>query len=532
MRLIQRHNRLRALWAPLFIIFLAAGARAQHESDPFTPGLRWSRVSAGESPWIPSRVLFTDADQLVWASSGPLGACVEAYSAWGTGPQAPLSRSEEEAPGARVWDLASSSQAAALFAVTHTPGAVTNDVKLVRYPAPSPFTNDSSGPLWSVASPAAQTGAARVVCDAQGERVCFAAWDVQQKRTYVRWHLAEDGAIVAAAEVLAGDLDHLVMSADGALTLAADAERVWVWDSNGALIHYEALDSVLRVADFDATGEHLLLAHGSRARLLSRVAGGFLEVERVDGLSSELAACGALSDSGSGWAIAWCDPSANGARYELYAGLSDVLVAEHEHSGSPRGAQNIPQAASITPDGGRVAFATWGDGVHEELLLLDAAEGGLCWGLDLPGSATDVALDRTGRRVVVAHKDVHANEPGAGGEVRLFDTGEADLALTEAPRPGGVLAAECESPGASVVFFLFGEASQGSVELPFVSGELWVSLRSRLVVRARRPDKSGRARLELSLSAGVEGVEIAAQAVSRTAGGLVASEVYLGLRPR
>ena len=144
----------------------------------------------------------------------------------------------------------------------------------------------------------------------------------------------------------------------------------------------------------------------------------------------------------------------------------------------------------------------------------------------------DVALDRTGRRVVVAHKEVHANEPGAGGEVRLFDTGEADLALTEAPRPGGVLAAECEAEGASVVFFLFGEASAGPVELPFVSGELWVSLGSRLVVRARRPGESGRARCELSLPLGVEGLEVAAQAVKRIAGGLVASEAYLGLRPR
>jgi hypothetical protein len=532
MRLIQRHDRLRALWAPLTIILLAAGARAQHEGDPFTPGLRWSRVSAGGSPWIPSRVLFADADQLVWASSGPLGACVEAYSAWGTGPQAPLSRSVEEAPGARVWDLAASDQAAALFAVTHTPGAVNNDVELVRYPAPSASTDGSMEPLWSVASPAAQTGAALVACDAQGERVCFAAWDVQQKRSYVRWHLAQNGAIVAAAEVLAGDLDHLVMSADGALTLASDDERVWVWDSNGALIHYEVADSVVRVADFDATGEHLLLAHGSRARLLSRVAGGFLEVERVDGLSSELAACGALSESGSGWAIAWCDTSANSARYALYAGLSDVLLAEHEQPGSPRGRQNIPQAVSITPRGERAAFATWGDGVQEELLLLDAAEGGLRWGLDLPGSAMDVALDRTGRRVAVVHKDVHANEPGAGGEVRLFDTGEADLALTEAPRPGGVLAAECEAEGASVVFFLFGEASQGPVELPFVSGELWVSLGSRLVVRARRPGMTGRARCELSLPQGAEGLEVAVQAVSRIAGALVASEAYLGLRPR
>jgi len=534
MRLIQRQNCLWAPWAPLFLVLCATGAHAQHESDSFTPGLRWSRLSEGASPWIPSRVLFADADQLVWASSGPLGACVETYSTWGSGFQTPLSRSEETAAGARVWDLASSGQDAALFAVIYEPSGSgsPDNVHLARYPAPNPSTDGSEGPLWSVPSPAVQTGAARVACDAQGERVCFATWDPDLKRTYVRWHLAQDGSIVATAEVIAGDLDHLVMSADGALTLAADADRVWVWDSTGALIHYEVVDSVVRIADLDATGEHLLLGHGSRARLLARVAGGFLEVERVDGSASELAACGDLGDSGAGWAIAWCDPAANRVRYSLYAGLSDVLVAEHSQIGSPRGLQNIPQAASITPDGERVAFATWGDAVHKELLLLGAAAGGLLWGTDLPGSATDVALDRTGTRIVVAHKGAHANEFASGGEVRLYDMAEADLTLTEAPRPGGVLAAECKAAGASVVFFLFGAASQAPVQLPFVDGELWVSLRSRLVVRARRPDKSGRARCELGLPSSVEGVEVAVQAVSRISGSLEASETHLELRPR
>ena len=534
MRLIQRNNRCWTRWAPLFVLLFSVGAHAGHESDPFTPGLRWSRDSGGTSPWIPGRVQFADADQLVWASSGALGAHVETYSAWGSGTQEPLCGGEEPAQGALVWDLASSSQAAALFALIYTPGAgnAPNAVHLVRYAAPSVSFGGSQEPLWSVSSPAVPTGAARIACDAQGERVCFAAWDSQIKRTYVRWHLADEGAIVAATEITAGDIDHLVMSADGALTLAAAAERVWVWDSNGVLIHYEVLESPVRVADFDATGDHLLLAQGNRARLLTRVAGGFLEIERVEAAPVELAACGAMSESGEGWAMAWYNTADGSARYELYAGLSETLVAEHSQTTTTMGLQNVPQAASITPDGERVAFATWGGESAHEVILLGATEGGVLWSIDLPGSATDVTLDRSGRRIAVAHKSAHANQSASSGEVRLYDTAEADLALTEAPRPGGVLAAECLVPGANIAFFLFGEGVKAPVDLPFVDGELWVSLHSRLVVRARRPDKSGRARCELALPAGLGEVEVAVQAVARIGGGLTVSETHLGVRPR
>lgn len=532
--MIQKRTCCWARWTALFVLLFTVGAHAQHESDPFTPGLRWSRTSDGETPWIPGRVQFAGSDQLVWASSGALGARVEAFSAWGSGPEEPLFGDDEATQGALVWDLASSSETAALFALIHVPGAgnAPNAVHLARYPAPSLSADGDEGPLWFVPSPAANTGAARIACDAAGERVCFAAWDTQLKRAYVRWHLASNGAIVAATELAAGDIDQLVMSADGGLTLVADAHRVWVFDSTGAMIHYETLGSDLRLADFDATGDHLLLGHGGRARLMERSAGGFLEVSRVDAAQGELAVCGSLSEDGAGWAVAWCDPLGGSARFELYAGVSDVLVAEHEELTAPRGLQNIPQAVSITPDGERAAFASWGGGTAPELLLLGAQEGGLVWGIDLPGSATDVALDRSGRRVAVALKSAHANESASTGEFRLYDTGESDLALTEAPRPGGVLAVESLVPGASVAFFLFGEDSGSPVDLPFVDGSLWVSLHSRLVVRARRPDESGRARCELPLPMNIEGIGVATQAVSRVAGALVASETHLVLCPR
>jgi len=349
----------------------------------------------------------------------------------------------------------------------------------------------------------------------------------------VRWHSGVDGSILAATMVLAGDLDRLVMSADGALTLAASGDRVWIWDSIGALIHYEVLDSEVRFADFDETGEQLLLAHGRQVRLLQRVSGGFLEQQRVDGGVNELAACGALSDYGHGWAVAWCDAEAGSARYELYAGLSDELLAEHVQSPGDQGLQNIPQAVQITPSGERAAFATWGGGGDtSELLLLDAAAGELIWSIDLSGSAMDVALDRSGRRIAVAHKETHANQPSATGAVRLYDIGESDLALSEAPRPGGVLSVECLLPEATMTFFLFGEGLQAPVTPPFVQGELWVSMQSRFVVRARRPDASGRASCVLPLPIGLEGATIAVQAVGRVGVGFAASETHLGVIPR
>lgn len=528
----KKHITLRrASQALLVSMLLSSLAQAGQESDHFSPGLRWSRDSDLSAAWIPGRVQFSGEDQLVWAASGVFGAKIEAYSAWGGGQQEPLWSADDLAPESLVSDVASSSEAAALFALVRTPrpGNVPDVLKLSCYSAPSLSTGASAGPLWSVAGPAGLSGAALVACDAHAERVCFAASDDQSKVVTLRWHAGPDGSILAETSIPVGEIDRLVMSADGALTLGAAGDRVWVWDSVGALVHYEMLGSELRIADFTADGEGLLLGHGNRARLLNRSSGGFLEVTRVDGAASELAACGAISSSGQAWAIAWCDPEAGSARYELYSGLSAALSAQHVQLVGAQGLQNIPQAARITPDGERAVFATWGGGEASEVLLLDADSGGLYWSLNLPGSATDVALDRAGRRIAVSHKSVHANQPSVSGEVRLYDTGENDLTLTEAPRPGSSLSVECKLEGAGFVFLLFGERVYAPQALPFVQGELWVSLQSRLIVRVRRADEDGFVSCALDLPLGIEGAGLAVQAVGRVGGGLVASETHLDL---
>lgn len=531
-----RHTTPLTTLVSLCVLFLCTGASAGEVEDPFSPGLRWSRESAS-APWIPGHVQFADGDQLVWAASAPFGAAgarVESLSAWGSGPQPSLASDAAFTDGARILELASSRNAAALFALVQTPGAgaAPTSVYLARYPAPGPASDPTDGPLWTIHSPAAVTGAARIACDVWGESVCFAAWDSQSKRILVRWHRGDDGSIFAATEVIASDLDRLVMSADGAFTLAASGDRVWIWDASGALFHYEITDGPVRVADFDASGDRLLIAHGARARLLERVAGGYLESARVDAAPNELAGCGAMAASGGGWAIAWYDLSTGDARYQLFAGATTTVAADHAQVAITRTLQNIPASISITPDAQRVAFGTWGSEAAHEVLLLGAANGGLVWSIDLPGSALDVDLDHTGRRIVVAHKNTHANLPSSGGAVRMYDSGESDLTLTQAPREGGVLALEALVPGASVAFFLFGAGVDTPAQLPFVSGELWVSLHSRLVVRARRPDAEGIARCELDLPHGLSGVEIATQAVARQGGSLVASETHIGVRPR
>ena len=517
--------------ALLLSVLLTSLVQAGQESDPFSPGLRWSRNSGSSAAWIPGKVRFTGEDQLVWAASGDFGAQIEAYSAWGDGQQLPMWAAEGFAPGALISDVASGSEASSFFALVRTQvaGVAADTLELSCYAGPSLSAGAGAGPLWSVTGQAGLTGAALLACDEDAERVCFATSNFQNKQVSLRWHAGVDGAILAETSISVGEVDRLVMSADGRLTLCAAGERVWVWDSLGSLVHYEALSSELRFADFTANGDELLLAHGNRARLMSRSSGGFLEILRVDGGVGELAACGAISGSGEGWSIAWCDVGAGSARYELYAGLSATLSAQYVQPIGAQGLQNIPQTTCITQDGERAVFATWGGGEASEVLLLDAATGGLYWSLDLPGSATDVALDRAGRRIAVTHKSVHANQPSASGEVRLYDTGESDLILAEAPRPGGTLRVEAKLDQAGFVFFLFGESVNTSQMLPFVQGELWVSLQSRLVVRARRVDESGTARCALGLPLSLEGLALSIQAVGRVGAGLVASETHLDL---
>jgi hypothetical protein len=132
-----------------------------------------------------------------------------------------------------------------------------------------------------------------------------------------------------------------------------------------------------------------------------------------------------------------------------------------------------------------------------------------------------LALDRTGTRLALASKDVHASVSSARGDVRLFDSGERQLQLLDTPRLGGELRAAARRPGATIGWFLIGPRAEQTVQFPGVDGPLLLR-RDRLQFQVGLPDATGRMDLALPLpgSPALRGTQMHLQGAFRVPGGV------------
>jgi hypothetical protein len=164
-------------------------------------------------------------------------------------------------------------------------------------------------------------------------------------------------------------------------------------------------------------------------------------------------------------------------------------------------------------------------------MLFDVASASLVFSADLPGSAMALDLDASGTRLAVVTKSLHANLLSSTGEIRLYDTGEEDLALLGPTLLGGTLTAASSTPGATGTFFLLGKPRAVPMQLPGALGQLSLERDQRLHVFARPTDLSGTALLALPISGSTSllGADLGLQAVSRVAGQLVFSQTSLEL---
>ncbi|MHC4379051.1 MAG: hypothetical protein ACYS26_20830 [Planctomycetota bacterium] len=113
----------------------------------------------------------------------------------------------------------------------------------------------------------------------------------------------------------------------------------------------------------------------------------------------------------------------------------------------------------------------------------------------------DVAVDASGRRLAVAHKSLHANQFGTTGSVRLYATGEGQLALDRTARPGVTLEARLNQPGATSAWLLLGVPAPLPVALPGMQGELQLDLAKSLWILPAAPDAAGQSQVDLTVPA-------------------------------
>jgi hypothetical protein len=485
------------------LIYAAAFALpAAAASDPFSPGLAWSRAADATDPWIARSVVLAADDNLVWAASGGGAAHLDLFSlhapANAGAPAAPLWRDDSIAAAVGTPIVAAAREGAALFSVAQLPGPTT----LQRRTVVARHDPASAVPHWTYDPSILTNGPARIATDAKGDLVVMALWIQLTSTVEIAWLSGSTGARLAHATVSAPNLSQVALSADGSTTLVSAGLHVWAFDATGAVVHHEALTASTPAIAISATGNTFAVGGMGALRVFTRQSAGYALVREIAGEAGELAARCALSDDARTLAIGWWRYT-NGVdlRCDVWDLALGVRRFTRAQQGTPGGLQNLPESVCVTPDGSRAAFGCWGDGTSApDLLLVDVASGTTRLEIDLEGSVHALALDARGTRVALAMKHTHANQLGNTGEIRVYDSGERDLVVFGQPRVGGTLELAAKRANASLCVFMYGLPRSEPLIFPGIPGALWLK-RARLISIPVLPDASRRADLSIAIPA-------------------------------
>ncbi len=491
--------------------------------QPFTPGLRWTLPAPLDQPWIPTSVAFAAADQLVWAAGPGAASRVVLAPGAGSGPAAPLYWEPTAAGALGSLEVAAAALEPGLFALSQVPApdAWHRRTLVTRH---DPLAAAAGAPFqaaWSLDLGPIGNGPGRLAVDARGERVLAAAFDDGVQAATVSW-IGGDGTLLERTTLGAAALRGLALSADGAVGALIGGGELHLLPGPGAAPLSFTLAFEPAALALSADGGLVAAGGAGRAQVFLRRGSAYQALVPIVAPPELSAARVALSADGSTLAIAWWNLAGSGLlRLEVRDARRGHVFMTRDFQ-SPAGAlQNAPQVLRMTADGARVALASWGDGAGSpQVVLLERDGGASLLEVDLPGSALALDLDASGTRVVVATKNVHANQFGSTGELRLYDTGERDLEALELPRAGGALRLAARRDGATRAFFLLGRPAAPQT-IPGVGGRLVVE-RAGAAIHSRPTDAAGRAWLELALPADplLVGSRVRAQAALRAGGGL------------
>jgi hypothetical protein len=507
--------------AVLWWAALCGAARAQ-APDPFAPNLRWKHAAASGASWIPSSVDFAAGGEIVWAAG--VGASPRAML-FASGASSAVG--SDTAPVVEDAGLLASSGAIlargssdehALFLVAQYPQADAQHrrTEVACYDAlGAPFA-----PQWRHSLALIGNGAARLVAARNGGQVVAAAHDSASSTLEIQRIEALHGAALASFTLTSQSLRELAASADVSRIAVVAGAHVWVFDGAGATLYSQDLGLATNALACSGDGHGVAFGYGARVRVVADNSGAFQVTHDYLGAFGEVPIKVALSDDGATLAIAWWN-QVTGTAIHFQIWNSGVLTFELFQSSVAGGLQNYPSAAALTHDGARALFAAWGSGdAAADLWLVDANTGAQILTRDLGGSALSAALDDTGTRVAVGVKDVHANQFGAGGDVRLYDTGERDCQILGAPSLAHGLHLAARRPGASQAFFVLGRRLAAPVPFGSSLEPLAVERTHGAHVYARAADLAGRADLQVALPLGSLGLDFAAQAAFRVPGSL------------
>ena len=512
---------------------LAAGATAapapQGLVGPFEGGQRWVHAAGLQAPFIPTRVRFAARGELVWAAGEVANPRLMVLDGSGSGVVQPSLLDTGVALASDILAVEAGPGADRLFALQQVPepDLFHRRTLLTRHDALAAGGGSPFEAVWTHSLDFLANGGALLGVDALGERAALAA--VNDGAGVVRVELVDTltGAVLFSTDLVGTGLEALTLSADGTRLAVGVGARVVVLNGQGAPLHDEVLGGTVGDLAFDHDGSRLVVGSVGALQIYDEVGGGYVPDAVHLGDSDELASQVAIDADGGTYACAWWrfrDPDA--LRYEVYDGAVHGLLNQLSQFGQAGGLQNAPAGLAMTPDGERIVFAAWGKGDGApEVVLFQRGQAAPVLEVDLPGSALGVDLDSRGRRVAVVTKNLHANQVGSTGEVRLYDTGERDLELLEPARLGGELRAASLLPGAQTALFLVGSRAVVPSPVGGASGLLALDREQRLRIFPAQPDAAGRADLSLAIPAlpALAGVPYALQVANRVGGSWVLS---------
>jgi len=463
---------LRALGA---LLALAGAARAQG-LDPFVASRRWSRAPLAPAAWIPRSVVCV-GQELVWSGAGGAEPELMLCAGASADPRGTLLASDTGGMDGLVGAplVAAGDAPDELFALVQlAPAGSALRTTLVRgYDARG--AGQRLVPRWEHELGPRGNGPALLVANESGSALCAAVYDAGTRRLALEWLAPASGEPELRREFAADGLRALALARDGArLAVAAGSTVRWLARDGGELAVH-ALGASTAALALSADGAWL--AHGvlGGVELWHDTGAGVELAGRFPGGATELLAAAALSADGETLALAWWD-ARDGAsvrleRIETQSGVRSVLHEQRARAGAP---QNFPSALVLSADGRRVALGLWGQGDERpEALLLERGRAEPLLALDLAGSVDALSLDDGGTCLCVARRARHATEFTRAGALERFETGERELVLRAAPRPGGELELALRVPAdAGGVRFALGLLR--STPRALSAGELWL----------------------------------------------------------
>ena len=507
----------------------AAAALQTAVSDPFDAGLRWEEAPPNGEIDLPRSVAFSAGGDLLLAGGSLAGGSVELLGGQLESGGAPKLADDPLWSGSiGPIEVLSASDPRYLYALGQfeAPGGLKR-TRLARYSAYLGAQPGAWSPIWSIELPYDSQGVARWSGPEQGREPWIAMHDGNTDQLHVLRIDPLTGAVAFDVALSGGLPTSAALFDNGARFAVAHADRVEVFEALGGSAAAIQLSSACSALAAGAQDNALWVASAGRVERWSEGADNAWSVKgSVFANAFEVPTALDVSADGvhavAGWWYATTGRAVRFAHLEFTDGaIASVDLISHDAPTSSF--QDFPASVDVSDDGRRAAAGRWGAGnaltglgPGPEAYLFDLEQNEVLLGADLTGSVMDVAVDASGRRLAVAHKSLHANQFGTTGSVRLYATGEGQLALDRTARPGASLWVRLNQPGALDAWLVLGVPAPAAVVVPGVQGELLLDLAKVLWIEPAPPDAAGQSQVGLAVPANpaLVGLDFGLQAAS------------------